>query len=79
MKAALEIARRMRGANDGAVEDATRAHVMLNGMPYSQFDGLDVVSYSHQEAGRQLAMYEAGVQELQALFPFDPNRDHFHN
>lgn len=76
-RAALGIAKTMREAGDGEVEDAARAHLMLGGMSYSQFDGLDVVSYGDEEAERQITSYSLGIRKLEALFPFDVRRDHY--
>ena len=75
MQAALGIAKTMRGPNDADLEDAARAFLILNGMSYCQFDGLDVVSYGAEEAERQLVSYDLGIRKLEALFPFDEERD----
>jgi hypothetical protein len=75
MQAALGIAKTMRGPNDGEIEDAARAFLMLHGMSYCQFDSLDVVSYGAEEAERQLVSYDLGIRKLEGLFPFDEERD----
>ena len=70
VRAAMKITRLMRsGGDDGEVEDAARAIVLLFGACMFDDDWLDVVFKDTADLDRQEVAYMDGVAELREAFP----------